>query len=256
MSHTGSQQEGKGKLPGHKNYISSETLQKINTVLDIFTEESKGMPPANPTARAINKLREQIAELEAKDPKNGLTIALLNQRRAELDKLIKQYASYQNPFRDTSQPMENPWPGTAPPPQGMHSNVPYQTPKSEYESEYESDDTEIPKSEYESEYESDTEIPKSEYESEYKSDDTETPHKYRQRYSESGDRRYEERQSSSRKRKRKRTHTSTPPFTPIKTRGQREGEREQKKVKKEPKTPKKSRGPRGKGNMVQSWFNQ
>ena len=210
------------------------------------------MPPANPTARAINKLREQIAELEAKDPKNGLTIALLNQRRAELDKLIKQYASYQNPFRDTSQPMENPWPGTAPPPQGMHSNVPYQTPKSEYESEYESDNTEIPKSEYESEYESDTEIPKSEYESEYKSDDTETPH--RQRYSESGDRRYEERQSSSRKRKRRRTHTSTPPFTPIKTRGQRE--REQKKVKKEPKTPKKSRGPRGKGNMVQSWFNQ
>ena len=82
------------------------------------------MPPANPTARAINKLREQIAELEAKEPKNGLTIALLNQRRAELDKLIKQYASYQNPFRDTSQPMENPWPGTAPPPQGMHSNVP------------------------------------------------------------------------------------------------------------------------------------
>ena len=229
------------------------------------------MPPANPTARAINKLREQIAELEAKDPKNGLTIALLNQRRAELDKLIKQYASYQNPFRDTSQPMENPWPGTAPPPQGMHSNVPYQTPKSEYESEYESDDTEIPKSEYESEYESDTEIPKSEYESEYqsdtkipkseyeseyKSDDTETPHKYRQRYSESGDRRFEEKQSSSRKRKRKRTHTSTPPFTPIKTRGQREREREQKKVKKEPKTPKKSRGPRGKGNMVQSWFNQ
>ena len=107
------------------------------------------MPPANPTARARNKLREQIAELEAKDPKNGLTIALLNQRRAELDKLIKQYASYQNPFRDTSQPMENPWPGTAPPPQGMHTNVPYQTPKSEYESEYESDDTEIPKSEYE-----------------------------------------------------------------------------------------------------------
>ena len=51
-------------------------------------------------------------------------------------------------------------------------------------------------------------------------------------------------------------HTSTPPFTPIKTRGQREREREQKKVKKEPKTPKKSRGPRGKGNMVQSWFNQ
>ena len=73
---------------------------------------------------------------------------MLNQRRAELDKLIKQYASYQNPFRDTSQPMENPWPGTAPPPQGMHSNVPFQTPKSEYESEYESDDTEIPKSEY------------------------------------------------------------------------------------------------------------
>ena len=254
MSHTGSQQEGKGKLPGHKNYISSETLQKINRVLDIFTEQSKGMPPANPTARAINKLREQIAELEAKDPKNGLTIALLNQRRAELDKLIKQYASYQNPFRDTSQPMENPWPGTAPPPQGMHSNVPYQTPKSEYESEYESDDTEIPKSEYESEYESDTKIPKSEYESEYKSDDTETPH--RQRYSESGDRRYEERQSSSRKRKRRRTHTFTPPLTPIKTRGQREREREQKKVKKEPKTPKKPRGPRGKGNMVQSWFNQ
>ena len=71
--------------------------------------------------------------------------------------------------------MENPWPGTAPPPQGIHSNVPYQTPKSEYESEYESDDTEIPKSEYESEYESDTKIPKSEYESEYESDDTETP---------------------------------------------------------------------------------
>ena len=216
------------------------------------------MPPANPTARAINKLRQQIAELEAKDPKNGLTIALLNQRRAELDKLIKQNASYQNPFRDTSQPMENPWPGTAPPPQGMHSNVPFQTPKSEYESEYESDDTEIPKSEYESEYESETEIPKSEYESEYKSDDTESPHRYRQRYSQYGDRRFEEGQSSSRKRKRRRTHTSTPPFTPYfsprKTRGQRQ--REQKKVKKEPKTPKQSRGPRGKGSMVQSWFNQ
>ena len=228
MSSKGSQQEGKGKLPGHKNYISSETLQKINTVLDIFTEQSKGMPPANPS-------RWHLEELEAKDPKNGLTIALLNQRRAELDKWIKQYASYKNPFRDTSQPMENQWPGTAPPPQGMRSNVPYQTPKSEYESEYESDDTEIPKSEYESEYESDTKIPKSEYESEYesdikipksgyeseyKSDDTETPH--RQRYSESRDRRFEERQSSSRKRKRKRTHTSSPPFTPIKTRGQRE----------------------------------
>ena len=216
------------------------------------------MPPANPTARAINKLREQIAELEAKDPKNGLTIALLNQRRAELDKLIKQYASYQNPLRDTSQPMENPWPGTAPPAQGIHSNVPCQTPKSEYESEYESDDTEIPKSEYESEYESDTKIPKSEYESEYESDDTETPHRHRQRYSQSRDRRFEEGQSSSRKRKRRRTHTSTPPFTPYfsprKTCGQRQ--REQKKVKKEPKTPKQSRGPRGKGSMVQSWFNQ
>ena len=76
MSHTGSQQEGKGKLIGHKNCISSEMLQKINTVLDIFTEQSKWMPPANATARAINKLREQIAELEAKDLKNGLTIAL------------------------------------------------------------------------------------------------------------------------------------------------------------------------------------
>ena len=247
MSRTGSQQEGKGKLPGHKNYISSETLQKINTVLDIFTEQSKGMPPANHTARAINKLRKQIAELEAKDPKNGLTIALLNQRRAELDKLIKQYASYQNPFCDTSQPMEKSEY------ESEYESDDTEIPKSEYESEYESD-TKIPKSEYESEYESDTKIPKSEYESEYKSDDTETPH--RQRYSESEDRRYEERQSSSRKRKRRRTHTSTPPFTPIKTRGQQEREREQKKVKKEPKTPKKSRGPRGKGNMVQSWFNQ
>ena len=112
---TGSQQESYGKLPGHKNYISSETLQKINTVLDIFTVQSKGMPPANPTANAINKLREQIAEIEAKDPKNGLTIALLNQRRDELDKLVKQYASYQNPFYDTSQPMEKPmaWHSTA-----------------------------------------------------------------------------------------------------------------------------------------------
>ena len=87
---TGSQQEGKGKLPCHQNYISSQTLQKINTVLDIFTEQSKGMPHANLTARAINKLREQTAEQEAKDPKHGLTIVLLNQRRAELDKLMKQ----------------------------------------------------------------------------------------------------------------------------------------------------------------------
>ena len=75
--------------------------------------------------------------------------------------------------------------------------------------------------------------------------------------SQSGDRRFEEGQSSSRKRKRRRTHTSTPPFTPYfsprKTRGQRQ--REQKKVKKEPKTPKQSCGPRGKGSMVQSWFN-
>ena len=90
MLRTGSQQACKGKLPGHKSYISSEMLQKINTVLEIFTEQSKGMPPTNPTARTINKLREQIADLEAKDLKNGLTIALLNQRRAELDKLIKQ----------------------------------------------------------------------------------------------------------------------------------------------------------------------
>ena len=199
MLHTGSQQEGKGKLPGHKNYISSETLQKINRV--IFTEQSKGMPPANPTARAINKLKEQTAEVEAKDPKIGLTIALVNERRAELDKLIKQYASYQNPFCDTSQLMENPWPGTA-------LSIAY-----EYE---------------------------------YESDDNESPH--RQRCSESGDRRFKERHSRSKKGKR--THTSTPPsspyFSPRKTHGQ--GQREQKKVKKEQQTP------RGKGNMVQSWY--
>ena len=124
MPHTGSQQEGKGKLQGHKNYISSEMLQQINTIFDIFTEQSRGMPPANSTSRAINKLREQTAELEANDLKNGLTIALLNQRRAELDKLKKTVCLLPESIPDTSQPMQNQWPDTAPPPQGMHINVP------------------------------------------------------------------------------------------------------------------------------------
>ena len=93
--------------------------------------------------------------------------------------------------------MEIQWPGTAPPPQGMHSNVPYQIPKSEYVSEYESDDTERPKSKYKFEYES---------------EDTESPHRYRKRYNESGDGRFKERHSRSKKRKK--IPTSTPPSSP------------------------------------------